>query len=279
MKNRNLGVTKSTSQWLQASLNDYLVLAEPLSGCIGLLNPVAAWVVEAKTADLTNTEIASSLATRFDIDIQSAEKEVDGILKMYAKLIQQARNPQPRQKKPSPDKTRPILFHPVHSLQLSLGLQIVRLEVESTALFESLNPCIRHLHSDNPQHDQQLQLRGSEDYWQIVLNNQVLVDGTGRDGAVSHTIGELVELGCESDNRQMVVHGAGICRNGHGALLIGKGGSGKTTLAAALNASGFDLINDDVIAVSRNGQLASACMSMCLKPGSWPLLPCHLPEI
>ena len=65
-------MTHDTAHWLRTGLGDYLVLAEPQSGCIGLLNPLAAWVLEAKTARLTDAEIASSLATQFGIDISFA---------------------------------------------------------------------------------------------------------------------------------------------------------------------------------------------------------------
>jgi len=80
-------------------------------------------------------------------------------------------------------------------------------------------------------------------------------------------------LGCRPAERLLVVHGAGlIAPNGGGVLLVAPGGSGKTTLAAALDADGFGLLSDDVVPVTMTGHLLGLGLPLCLKPGSWPVL-------
>ncbi len=80
-------------------------------------------------------------------------------------------------------------------------------------------------------------------------------------------------------SRLLVLHAAGLSQSGRGVLLIGQGGAGKTTLAAALNAEGFGLLGDDVIPVNLDGQLVGIGMSLCLKSGSWPILASRLPNL
>lgn len=92
------------------------------------------------------------------------------------------------------------------------------------------------------------------------------------DAALTQTIAELIELGCQGPERLLVVHGAGLVYAGGAVLLIGRGGSGKTTLAAALNAMGMPLLGDDVVPVTTEGQALGIGMSLCLKAGSWPVL-------
>lgn len=72
----------------------------------------------------------------------------------------------------------------------------------------------------------------------------------------------------------------GLAMDGrHGVVLIGQGGAGKTTLATALNAAGHPLLSDDVVPVNADGQLVGLGLSVCLKPGSWPVLAPLRPDL
>jgi hypothetical protein len=62
-------------------------------------------------------------------------------------------------------------------------------------------------------------------------------------------------------------------------LLIAPGGSGKTTLAAALDAMGYGLLSDDVVPVTPDGDLLGLGLPLCLKPGSWPVLGPYRPDM
>ena len=174
--------------WLQTRLGDHLVFAEPSSGCIGLLNPLATWILEARDAQLSDTEIATSLADQFSLDAASARKDVEQVVAMQAELLQRAQYSEPREKKPVPVNDMPIPFTANHTLQLKLGLYTTRFEAQSTELFASLEPCIEHLVCKSSQTDGLIQLRGTPGYWQLVLNGEVVVDGTGSDDAVCSTI-------------------------------------------------------------------------------------------
>ena len=118
-----------------------------------------------------------------------------------------------------------------------------------------------------------LHLAGSVADWTLWLDDAVEAEGQGADDALVMTVRTLVDIGCDQSKRLMVIHGAGLALDDErGLLLIAPGGSGKTTLAAALNAAGYGLLSDDVVPVTQGGELVGLGMPLCLKAGSWPVL-------
>ncbi len=128
--------------------------------------------------------------------------------------------------------------------------------------------------------DHVLALCGTANAWQLTLEGATLTEGSTPDQALVATLGTLVELGCRPAERLLVVHGAGVVgADGTGTLLVARGGSGKTTLAAALDAAGYPLLSDDVVPTTLAGQLLGLGLPLCLKPGSWPVLAPARPDI
>ena len=56
-------------------------------------------------------------------------------------------------------------------------------------------------------------------------------------------------------NKMLLIHGAAVAWNGVGALLVGKGGAGKSTTALLSLLNGFDFIGDDYIAITTEGEV------------------------
>ena len=129
--------------------------------------------------------------------------------------------------------------------------------------------------------DHELHLQGRPDAWHLSLDGAVRETGTGADGALVATLRTLTELGCRPAERLLVVHGAGLVEPGGrgGLLLVAPGGSGKSTLAAALDAAGDGLLSDDVVPVTRDGDLLGLGLPLCLKAGGWPVLASRRPEL
>ncbi len=71
------------------------------------------------------------------------------------------------------------------------------------------------------------------------------------------------------------VHGAGVGLNGHGALIAGAGGSGKSTTALLCADAGLQFAGDDYVVVGADGNLHAAYGSAKLDDASLALLP-HL---
>jgi hypothetical protein len=163
---------------------------------------------------------------------------------------------------------------------LYLADRRIALTVDDPGLAGGLEPLVAHLQAEpnGPAHAC-LRLAGTATDWQLFVDEALAATGNIRDAAIARTVAELGEAACATDQRLLVLHAAGVSRAGQGLLLIGPGRAGKTTLAAALNASGWALLSDDVIPVTLEGYLLGLGMSLCLKAGSWPVLAPWLPDL
>ncbi len=129
-------------------------------------------------------------------------------------------------------------------------------------------------------HAHALRLTGAPDDWTLWLNGQPAASGTTADAAITTILHTLFDLACRAADRLLVIHGAGlVLPDGTGLLLVAPGGSGKTTLATALNAEGLGLLSDDVVPVDQDGRLLGLGAPICLKAGSWPVLTAHRPDL
>ena len=245
---------------LSAPLGDYLVLARPgpqRSQTLRILNPVATWIWQSHCAGLCGEEIAELLAARFQLPLEQARADV-------ARLLA------------SEDDA--IAAVPLWTLHLADRL--ITLTVDDPVLAAPLERITHHLWVENSlPPDTCLHLAGTAAAWRLEVDNVTVAAGVAPDDAVVRTVAELVEAACATDQRLLVLHAAGVSWAGRGLLLIGPGGAGKTTLTAALNASGWALLSDDVIPVTPTGQLLGLGMSLCLKAGSWPALAPWLPSL
>jgi hypothetical protein len=123
-------------------------------------------------------------------------------------------------------------------------------------------------------------LSGTATQWQLAVNEQLASTGQGLENALIGVLHTLIDLACQAKERLLVIHGAGLkLTDGRGVLLIAPGGSGKTTLATALNAQGYALLSDDVVPVTLEGELLGLGTPICLKAGSWPVLATLRPDI
>jgi hypothetical protein len=76
------------------------------------------------------------------------------------------------------------------------------------------------------------------------------------------------------------IHAAGLASPDGALLLAGEGGSGKTTLAAALVADGWDYLSDDAVLLkARTLDAVGVPYSLAVKAGSWPILASLYPEL
>ena len=75
------------------------------------------------------------------------------------------------------------------------------------------------------------------------------------------------------------LHSACLVSHGKALLLCGSPGAGKSTLAAALDAAGFEYDGDDITLLDRSGRVQGVPFAFTAKAGSWPLITRFRPEI
>jgi len=164
----------------------------------------------------------------------------------------------------------------VELAQLPMGLLI-----DDAELGVALKPVLQCLCRPASQRQTHVwRLTGPARGWRLTRNAQPFASGQTADSALTTLLSALVNHACKAEDRLLVVHVAGLVGpDGRALLLIGPGGSGKTTLAAALNAEGMALLSDDVAPVRRDGRLLALNTPLCLKPGSWPVLAARRPDL
>lgn len=245
---------------LEASLGDYRVVVRPgpqRGRPLWVLDPLAAAIWDAARAGLAPEEITAYLAARSALPLEQVQADVARILAIWGGATDAA-----------PTWT------------LHLADQRIALTVDDPDLAAPLEQITHHLWDETAATPAaSLHLAGTAADWQLFVDEAFAVAGNTHDAAIARTVAELGEAACATDQRLLVLHAAGVSRAGQGVLLIGPGGAGKTTLAAALNASGWELLSDDVIPVTLEGQLLGLGMSPCLKAGSWPVLAPWLPDL
>ena len=122
--------------------------------------------------------------------------------------------------------------------------------------------------------------RDSEKSYTLVRDDRELTNANSRDTVILALSGEIADLWHRQRDWMMVAHAAAVARNTDCFLLPGSGGSGKTTLAAALLCHGFTALADDIVPLCRNsGNGVALPLCMNIKQPSVALLRRWYPEI
>jgi hypothetical protein len=74
-------------------------------------------------------------------------------------------------------------------------------------------------------------------------------------------------------------HGALLARGSATIFLAGPPGAGKSTLAVALAARGYDYLADDIVRVDSTGLFKGVSFAPAVKQGAWPLLARYYPQL
>lgn len=103
-------------------------------------------------------------------------------------------------------------------------------------------------------------LRGHGPHWHYrFARRESLIVGSVSSAAAQ----TLVELGrplnlplslWHLDHGHRVIHGALVSRDGHGALIAGRMGAGKSTVALACLEAGYEFLGDDHVAIAVDGE-------------------------
>jgi len=270
---------------LQTPLGQSRLLARPGDRRLSLLDAPAAALWDLHAGGLAAESLAELIGAHFALSLATAREEVRQLLASWQEAgLLDARPPPPALLLDQPDD--PVIPRPRAAPQPEAGIPLVvadrrlALLCDHPGLKTRLARLLPGTEVQRPWVDHQLHLQGGPAAWRLTLDGDDLEGGQGLDAALVALLAALTELGCRPAERLIVLHGAGlVAPDGTGLLLIAPGGSGKTTLAAALDAAGYGLLSDDVVPVGLVGELWGLGLPLCLKPGSWPVLASRRPAL
>lgn len=274
----------SSSGLIQTTLGDSVLLAQPASHKLWILNRAAAALWTLFSEGVAVDAAASALVQRFglkpdDALVQVSHSYQEWVIAQESQSIgaETVYEPLPILSLARHGKTQ---SRPSGFIQLAIADVVVRIRCTDDDLRRSLLQTFQ-LARDVPsgfQSRQQitvcdLEINQSGHGWVLALGIRKVVYANDLQSLISTLVWILCEIGSRPAERLLVAHAAGIRRpDGDVLLLVGAGGSGKTTLAAALDAEGYEFLGDDVVPVDNDGMLWPLGLPLCVKQGSWDLL-------
>jgi hypothetical protein len=109
---------------------------------------------------------------------------------------------------------------------------------------------------------------GNERIFDVSSHSELV---TGLENAISNTLARSL------DGFQLI-HSGALIRNGHGILIPGASGAGKSTTTAAFALSGFQYCTDDVAVFGSDRKLRPFPKVLALKPPGWKVISANYPE-
>jgi len=119
--------------------------------------------------------------------------------------------------------------------------------------------------------------KGRFAFWK---NNQLTADKMPADSVVPHIIYQVFGHVCARQQTRLLIHAAVLARNNHAIILPGQAGVGKSTLTAALAASGWTYLSSELALIDPNTlQVAPYPMPIGLKNKSVKPLADFIPDL
>lgn len=254
--------------WFQNS-NSYLQLEEP------------AWFVFGKTIKRCKTEsIADEFAIRYDLSFDDSLAFVSEIREKIIEMNEQDNY----------DTERTLIGLDQHNLtvysvyQYNLGNRKIKFSYGTDWLENYIHPLISHLEtSDKINEVANFELFEFQERVVFRLNNEI--KGTWCKEDSNFVKGKIfMELINEMHHKTdadwlMTVHASAITNGKKTVLFSAAPGSGKTTIAALLQAHGYQLISDDFVPIDQTFLAYPFPIAMSVKEGSMELLTSHYPVL
>lgn len=262
-------------------LEDGLVLMRPGINRLFVLNATASGIWTDYACGLPPAAIAARLTQRFDIAADQAGRDVTATLADWGR--EGLLDPQ------SGDvylETIPAAAPfgseaPAAECAYRLAGATFRVRYGEPALYQRLHPLLQHwvaTDAANPQTT--FEVRATETDYEWRQDGMASLVCAALDELIQQALYRIVEYACRQIPWLAVFHAAALGNGQSCIVLPGLGGSGKTTLAAALAQSGFEYLGDETIPLRRdNGRIVPLPGPLCLKSGSWPVLAACYPAL
>lgn len=262
-------------------LDQDFVVSTPDGNAIKIINSVGKFILESLDDGLTEEEISEEISEIFSLPLTKASEDIRCFLDQYNQISTLPSSPTTQILE---DKKATAIV-PSHFFQVAIFPNFsLKFGHESYESYELVRPLFQHLEvefSESFIPDYQLTFQKNKaQYWEIIYDNNIIFSGKDLDNLSILAISHILELAIRKDPYLILLHASGVSYNNHSIIFPAIGGSGKSTLCAALITKGFSYINDDVIPVAYDsGKLVSLPFCLGIKQGSWSVLKDYYPEI
>ncbi|SDP78693.1 hypothetical protein [Desulforhopalus singaporensis] len=125
----------------------------------------------------------------------------------------------------------------------------------------------------------QLYLDYSEGLHRLFDNTNSLYQGKCWFELASTLMSKVIHYCINDSSHYLSIHAAAFDIEGRGVLFPGKSGSGKSSLAAWLTLQGYHYFTDELVMLSKNGEMHPLTRPISINKSSWPLLSPHATRI
>lgn len=220
-----------------------------------VLNPIARLIREASFAGEQATDIARSLSVRYGIAPNIALQDVQGTLEELAAVESGG---EPGSAGPGIQSNATTIGESVPApnphceVTYRIGDQAFVVRYGSAELFGVIHGLLAHLCAATSCGKPKVIDVWCEDGCYYLLNEgQVRMQSPLRDTAVLVTVQEIAELAYRGRDWLTVCHACSVIDGTQCIVMPAPSGNGKSTLAAALNYTGWNVMSDDVVPVDR----------------------------
>ena len=266
-------------------LDRHLILFRPSDNRLFLLNPTAGWIWQATAAGMNASEIAGLLAEQYSVPVEEIEQDVTATLEQWhSKELEPAvQNTQAEAFSPPPPDavlhSLPADRQPAFQQNFSYGQNSFSLTVYPPELRSSFAPLLNNLAPLTSQADIHINVLKDKDEY-IITKGQLELERTLNENiAVGRVLQAMVEYGYPDTAWMAYIHASAGDLAGHGVIFPAIGGSGKSTLMAALSCSGWTYWGDDTVPLNLDGNAGAMHLNQCIKSGSWEVLKKYYPDM
>ncbi len=112
-------------------------------------------------------------------------------------------------------------------------------------------------------------------YARVTVNGLSFIKARTRTELVNRLENAISDSFARSLTDFQLIHSGAVARNGHGVLIPGPSGTGKSTTVAALSFSGFDYLSDDIAVFGSDNRVRPFPKAIALKSRGWRVISEH----
>lgn len=270
-------------------LDDHLVIFRPMDKRLFILNQTASLIWRITASGLTTDEIIELLASHFQVTIEDITRDVHTTLDLWTKHglypAQSEKGEQAHSAKLSPNNAITKLWLPkgdqvTLQLDFQFGQSTFTLLDYTPDLANHFQPLLASLPVAEQKKTKNLIELYNDGNEYVTSCNQVELERTTDDLiTVGRVIQTIIEHGYPQTIWMAFIHGSAGALDGRGIVFPGIGGSGKSTLMAALAKCDWVYWCDDTVPLDIDGNAGAVPLSHCIKSGSWDVLTQYYPDL